>query len=205
MDSYDHLPDKKIEPVGELSNKFLSFGIKSFKEACVYVHNMDYGYNSTYDDKMILFKENCGTCTSKHAVIAGLAEELGIPLYKYVGIYKFTGDIAAGADEILKKYQVPYAPMIHCYLVYKQYRFDLTEGNNNGKKKSIDHFIHAEKVDPFITSKDEYLLFKKVVKDKILPSDEMEGVDEKQLLKAREEGILLLKYNIKTRIKNLNK
>lgn len=42
---------------------------------------------------MILFKEEKGTCTSKHAVIAGLAEELNIPLYKHVGIYKLTEEI----------------------------------------------------------------------------------------------------------------
>jgi hypothetical protein len=192
MDSYDKLPDAEINPVGELSIKFLDLGIKTFRGACDYVHTIDYGYNTNYDDKMIIFKEKKGTCTTKHAVIAGLAEELEIPLYKHVCIYKFTEDITTGVDEILKKFEIPYIPMVHCFLVYESYRFDLTDGNHNGKKKPIDDCIHSERVDPFISRKDEYLLFKKVLKEKILPSKEMEGIPEKTILKARAKGINLL-------------
>jgi len=192
MDSYDKLPDAEINPVGELSIKFLDLGIKTFRRACDYVHTIDYGYNTNYDDKMIFFKEKKGTCTTKHAVIAGLAEELEIPLYKHVCIYKFTEDITTGVDEILKKFKIPYIPMVHCFLVYESYRFDLTDGNHNGKKKPIDDCIHSERVDPFISRKDEYLLFKKVLKEKILPSKEMEGIPEKTILKARAKGINLL-------------
>ena len=203
MDSYDKIPDAEIEDKGEISKKFLELGITSFREACEYVHNIEYGYNSDYDDKMIFFKENKGTCTTKHAVITGLAEELNIPLYKYIGVYKFTDEISTGTNEILKKYDLPYVPMVHCFLVYNDYRFDLTEGNCNGKNTTIEEFIHEEKVNPFISRKDEYLLFKKVLKEKILPSKEMEGISERSLLKAREESIILLKEN--TKKQKLNK
>jgi len=204
MDSYDKLPDAEIKPVGELSRKFLELGIKSFKRACEYVHNIEYGYNSNYDDKLISFKEKKGTCTSKHAVIAGLAEELNIPLYKHVCVYKFTEEISTGANEILKKYKIPYAPMIHCFLVYKNLSFDLTEGNCNGKNVPIDEFIYEEKVDPFISGKDEYLLFKRVLKEKILPSKEMEGTTERSLLKARSESIRLLTKNMEKQRRKRN-
>jgi len=196
MDSYDKLPDAEIKPVGEISEKFLELGIKSFKQACEYVHNIEYGYNTNYDDKLIFFKEKKGTCTSKHAVAARLAEELNIPLYKHVCVYKFTEEISTGANEILKKYKVPHIPMVHCFLVYKNLRFDLTEGNSNGKNTTIDEFIYEEKVDPFISGKDEYLLFKSVLKKYILPSKEMEGIKERSLLKARSESIRLLTKNI---------
>jgi hypothetical protein len=201
MDSYNKLPDAEIKPVGIISRKFLDLGIKSFKGACDYVHNADYGYNTDYDDKMIFFKENMGTCTTKHAVIAGLAEELGIPIFKNVGIYKFTEKISTGTDKILKKYNLPYVPMVHCFLVYKDFRFDLTEDNCNGKNTHIDEFIHIEKVDPFISSKDEYLLFKRVLEENILHSKEMNGKSKKIILKAREESILLLKENVKRQFK----
>lgn len=196
MDSLDKLPDGKITLSGELSKKFLELGITSFKEACLLVHNMDYGYNSDRDDRMILFKENLGTCTTKHGVIAGLAEELGIPLYKKVGVYKLTEEVADGAEKIMEKYSVPFIPMIHCFLVYKNYRFDLTEGNNNGKKIPIEEFIQEEKVIPFITGKDEYLLFRKILNEKIMNMPVIQGIEKRTLLKAREEGIKLLKDNI---------
>ena len=197
MDSYDNLPDIAIKPVGEISKKFLELGITSFKEACEYVHNIDYGYNTNYDDKMIFFKEKKGTCTSKHAVIAGLAEELNLPLYKYVGIYKLTEEISSDTNKILVKYNIPYVPMAHCFLVYKDFRFDLTEGNCNGKNTTIKNFIYEKEVNPFISRKDEYFLYKRVLKEKVLPSKEMEGIKERSLLKAREESIILLKENTK--------
>ncbi len=196
MDSYDKLPDAQIKPVGELSRKFLELGIDSFKQACEYVNTIEYGYNSNYDDKLIFFKEKRGTCTSKHAVIAGLAEELNITLYKHVGVYKFTEEISTGANEILNKYKIPYVPMVHCFLIYRNFRFDLTQNNCNGKNTTIEEFLYEEKVKPFITGKDEYLLFKKVLKEKILPSEEMEGITERSLLKARSESIKLLMKNV---------
>ena len=196
MDSYENLPDRDITSQEEISQKFLELGIRSFKEACKYIHEVDYGYNSTYEDDLILFKENMGTCTTKHAIIAGLARELGIPLRKNVGVYRFTEEITTGAQKIQEKYNIPYIPMVHCFLVYKQYRFDLTEGNNNGKKTSIEDFIETREVEPFISRKDEYLWYKKVLKEKVLLSEEMKGIEERTLLKAREESILLLKKSI---------
>jgi len=203
MDSYNKIPNAEIKDKGEVSKRFLELGITSFREACEYVHNIEYGFNSNYDDKMIFFKERKGTCTTKHAVITGLAEELNVPIYKYIGIYKFTEEISTGANKILEKYKLPYVPMVHCFLVYKNYRFDLTEGNCNGKNTTIKEFIHEEKVNPFISRKAEYLLFKEVLKEKILPSKEMEGINERSLLKAREESIILLKEN--TKKQKLNK
>jgi len=196
MDSYDNLPDYEIKEMGDMSKKFLDLNISSFKEACLYVQDMEYGYNSDKDDPMILFKEKCGSCTTKHGVIATLAEELGIPLYKKVCVYKFTEEITTGVHEILKKYDIPYVPMVHCFLVYEKNQFDLTEGNINGKKKSIDDYIYAEKVEPFISRRDEYRLFRKILKEKVMPSEEMQGISERILLKAREEAIVLLKMAI---------
>ncbi|MBA7678077.1 hypothetical protein ES703_86348 [subsurface metagenome] len=87
--------------------------------------------------------------------------------------------------------------MAHCFLVYKDFRFDLTEGNCNGKNTTIKNFIHEEEVDPFISRKDEYLLYKRVLKEQVLPSKEMVGIKERTLLKAREESIILFKKIVK--------
>ena len=56
MDSYDKLPDVEIIPVGEFSEKFLEMGISTFIDACNYIHDIDYGSNTNYEDRMILFK-----------------------------------------------------------------------------------------------------------------------------------------------------
>ncbi len=196
MDKLTVFPDGPISGSGVISQKFLELDIHSFQDACRYVHHLPYGYNSDKDDLMILFKEAMGTCTTKHAVIGTLAAELDIPIEKNIGIYRMTEKIVTGTDAILKKYALPYFPMLHCFLVYDRYRVDLTEGNNNGKNCAIDEFLHTEKVIPNIAGKDEYLLYRKALKEKILPLDELQGVDMKRVLHAREEGLLLLKANI---------
>ncbi len=77
MNPFKVFPDKQITEAGPISKTFLGIGIRRFLDACRYVHAQPYGYNSDRDDLMILFKEKMGTCTTKHAVIASLAAELG--------------------------------------------------------------------------------------------------------------------------------
>ena len=196
MEKLTVFPDKPLSESGIVSAKFLRQGIDSFRDACRYVHDLRYGYNSDRDDLMILFKENKGTCTTKHAVIATLAQELALPIVKNVGIYAMTEEIVSGTDDILTKYKIPYVPMIHCFLVYGEHRVDLSEGNDNGKNRPIDDFLFTKKVEPNISAKDEYLLYRKALKEYILTRREMAGVDIRQILHAREEGLQLLKNNI---------
>lgn len=197
MDKLEVLPDKPLARGSLVSDKFLSMGIKSFIDACRYVHELPYGYNTDRDDLMILFKEKKGTCTTKHAVIATLAGELGLPIAKYVGIYAMTEEIVTGTNVILEKFSLPYVPMLHCYLVCGEYKVDLSEGNNNGKNRPIEDFLFAQKVDPNISAKEEYLLYRKALGIHILKGKEMAGVDVGQILHAREEALKLLKRNIK--------
>jgi hypothetical protein len=196
MDKLTVFPDGPISGSGVISQKFIALDIHSFLDACRYVHHLPYGYNSDKDDLMILFKEEMGTCTTKHAVIGTLAEELGLPVKKNIGIYRMTEQIVTGTDAILTKYGLPHVPMLHCFLVYGRYKVDLTEGNRNGKNCAIADFLHTEKVIPNIAGKDEYLRYRKALKEKILPLDELKGVDMQRVLHAREEGLLLLKANI---------
>ena len=196
MDKYSVFPDRAIVPSGMASSRFIGLGIDTFQAACRYVHELPYGYNSDRDDLMILFKEKMGTCTTKHAVVATLAAEVGLPIEKNIGIYAMTEAIVTGTDSILIKHGLPYLPMLHCFLVFKDNRVDLTEGNANGKNRSIDDFLHTEAVIPAITAKDEYLIYRNVLKDLIQNREELQGFDIKKVLHAREEGLALLKTNI---------
>jgi len=196
MDKPTVFPDGPIPGSGVISQKFTELGIRTFQEACRYVHQLPYGYNSDKDDLLILFKEHLGTCTTKHAVIGTLAAEMDILIEKNIGIYRMTEKTVTGTDAILAKYDLPYVPMLHCFLVYDRYRVDLTEGNNNGKNCAINEFLHTEKVIPNITEKDEYLLYRKALRERILPLEELQGVDMKRVLHAREDGLSQLKANI---------
>ncbi|MGD9176114.1 MAG: hypothetical protein PVF29_18255 [Desulfobacterales bacterium] len=197
MDPYSIFPNKTISKAGEISNQFISIAINTFMDACDYVHQVPYGYNSDRDDLVILFKEKMGSCTTKHAVIATLAAELDLPIYKRIGIYPMTETIVTGTHKILQTYDLPYIPMIHCFLEYREYRVDLTEGNQNGKNQPIDTLFYTERVEPNIPAKHEYRLYRQALKDRILLRDELKGVDIKRILHAREEGLELLKSLVK--------
>jgi hypothetical protein len=196
MISYSVFPNLSILKKGIVSEKFINLNIKNFWDACSYVHDLPYGYNSTTEDILILFKEGFGSCTTKHAVIATLAEELNISINKMIGIYPMTDDIVTGTNQILEKYRLPYLPMIHCFLIYDSYKVDLTEGNNNGKNRSIEEFLFTEKVIPNFSEKDEYLLYRKALKNHILIRKEMEGTKMNDVLHARSEGIILLRSKV---------
>ncbi len=196
MNPYAIFPERGVHESGAVSDTFRSLGIHSFLEACRYVHELPYGYNSDRDDLMILFKEKMGTCSTKHAVIATLAAELGLAISRGVGIYPMTEAIVTGAYKILSEYGLPYVPMIHCFLEYENYRVDLTEGNRNGKNRPIDDFLYTDRVAATISAKDEYMIYRKALSEVILKRAELKGVDIKRILHAREEGLILLKANI---------
>jgi hypothetical protein len=196
MDSYTVLPNPLITTEGIISGKFISLNITKFWDACKYVQKLPYGYNSTREDILILFKEGYGSCTTKHAVIATLAEELKINVHKIIGIYAMTEDSVTGTNRILEKYHLPYLPMIHCFLVHKSYWVDLTEGNNNGKNHPLEEFLYTEQVRPNISEKDEYFLYKNALKNTILHRKEFEGITILEILHARTEGIKLLRSKV---------
>ena len=196
MEAYTVFPNSPIDKKGIISEKFLELGSKTFWEACKFVQSVPYGYNSSPNNILILFKEGFGSCTTKHAVIATLAEELGITVYKRVGIYAMNEEIVTGTNLILDKYHLPYVPMIHCYLTYGSYRVDLTAGNKNGKNRSIEDFLYTENVIPNISEKDEYFLYRTALKDHILKRKEMNGIPMIDVLHARTDGIALLRSKV---------
>jgi hypothetical protein len=197
MDHYTVFPDETIVDKGPMAGTFLNMGIDSFHAACRFVHELPYGYNSNRDDPMTLFKENMGSCTTKHAIMAMLASELAISVDKHIGIYAMTEALVTGAQKILDRFGLPYLPMVHCFLVFEGHRVDLTEGNQNGKNGPIDDFLFMEKVTANLSAKDEYLLYRRALGDHVLPRAEFHAIIIKTILKAREEGLSLLKANIR--------
>jgi hypothetical protein len=53
--------------------------------------------------------------------------------------------------------------------------------------------LFTAKVQPNISAKDEYILYRQALKERILRRDELKGVDIKRILHAREEGLAHLK------------
>jgi hypothetical protein len=142
------LPDAIIQPKGLVSKVFIERGVKTFHEASYHVKGLPYGYNCSSDNAMILFEDGFGTCVVKHGVIARLAEELELPVYRCEGFYPLTDKIVTGVDKILADNSLPYIPRIHCFLAYEKNYIDLTEGNCTGKNGIIGTYLKIFRVKP---------------------------------------------------------
>ncbi len=142
----DLLPNAILHSKGEVSRAFLDIGITTFHQAAKYIHQLPYGYNDTSENSIILFKDGFGTCTTKHGIIARLAEEMELPVYRYEGFYALTDEIVTGVKDILGEYGLPYIPRTHCFLSYENLYIDLTEGNCTGKNRIVENYLDIFKV-----------------------------------------------------------
>jgi len=148
MNSIEALPDATLQAHGPIAEKFLQQGLKTFHEACRWTKNLPYAANSNSEDSLILFEEGHGSCTNKHGAIARLAQEHSLPVHKNLGFYRLNDEIVTGVNALLQPYGLDFIPQIHCFLVYEGCRVDLTEGNCNGKNKTIEDYDFVIQVTP---------------------------------------------------------
>jgi hypothetical protein len=160
LNSIVNLPNNKITESGEISRLFINEGIKDFYEACAWIKKLPYGYNSDKYDPLIIFKEKKGTCSTKHGAVAALAEEINLPVYKFIGFYKLDNSIVTSVDEVLNRYNLKYIPQTHCFIGCNSIFVDLTEGNCHGKNKNLAEFDLIIKVKPLLNGIEEKELYK---------------------------------------------
>jgi len=145
------LPNVSLSPQGPMSRRYLEQGLTTFHAACQWTKDLPYGRNTHSEDSLILFEEGHGTCTPKHGAVARLAQEHDLLVQKNLGFYRLNDEIATGVNAVLAPYGLDFIPQIHCFLVYQNYRVDLTEGNCNGKNKTIEDYDFVVPVEPDIT------------------------------------------------------
>ncbi len=124
----DAIPDFKIQAVGNISRACIDRGLMTFRAACDYVMHLDYGRNPDKEDPISVFRDNCGTCSTKHALLMGLAMENDFPHIRLIlGIIKMTKSNTPEISETLAKNKLDYIPEAHNYLKYEGRILDLTK------------------------------------------------------------------------------
>lgn len=81
----DRLLRHRIADRGEISREFLDRGLADMAVAVEYVRRLPYGRNTNRGDFRLVLREMKGTCSTKHALLACLAQEQGIPLQLTLG------------------------------------------------------------------------------------------------------------------------
>ncbi|MCS1351077.1 hypothetical protein [Mechercharimyces sp. CAU 1602] len=131
-------PSPSIRAVGQVSTDFLRQGITTFDEAKEWVCSLPYQRILDPSDPLRVITERRGTCSSKHALLAFLAKEMGLQLPLMLGIYRMNEQNTPGVGRVLRSYQLAYIPEAHCYVKIGEKREDYT------RQVTSDHSPFAE-------------------------------------------------------------
>jgi hypothetical protein len=120
-------PEFEISSAGPVSVAFLQRGVERFSQAASLVKSIPYGRNSRKDDLLIVFADNRGTCSTKHALLKVLANEHHYDeLHQMVGIYRMHAANTPPVADTLAKHRLSYIPEAHGYLRFHRHIFDYT-------------------------------------------------------------------------------
>jgi hypothetical protein len=142
----ERLPDFLLGAGGPVGREFVALGISSYREATRHVRSLPYGRNSDRSDWRLVLSEARGTCSTKHALLADLANENGRHVALVLGIYEMDELNTPGVGTVLKRHGIPRVPEAHCYLAHEGARVDLT-GEGRGVER-IESFVHEEEIEP---------------------------------------------------------
>jgi hypothetical protein len=140
--------DFPIQNNGKLSACVLSLGFKRFLPFAEYVRALGYGRTSDSHDVLAGIREKKGTCSSKHLLLASLAHECGHEdIQLTIGIYSMSEDNTPGVGPVLEQAGLKCIPEAHCYLKYKNSRYDFT-GLEKGLSSPFDALSLEQDVEP---------------------------------------------------------
>lgn len=124
-------PDFDIKSSGRISREFVDRDILTFKQASKFVRHIPYGRNANKNNLISIFTDNCGTCSTKHALLKQLADENNFSALKLViGIFRMNEKNTPEISTTLKLKDLQYIPEAHCYLRLKDQILDLTKQNS---------------------------------------------------------------------------
>ena len=144
MSSFEFL----IRPNGAASAHFMQQRATTFSEAADFVRHLPYQRNSSRHDPLIIFKEMRGTCSTKHAALALLAEEhQQSEVQLCIGIYRMNRQNTPGIGDTMEQYELNFLPEAHTYLRINGTIFDCT-GISSGKTSFADSLMEEIVIRP---------------------------------------------------------
>ena len=147
MQSWHVLPRVSLHSAGDVSRRFVGQGVQTYRDAGRYVHHLPYGRNTDRANYRLVLSEGRGTCSTKYALLAQLAQEQGLALALTLGIYHMTEANTPGVGPVLDRYGLDSLPEAHCYLSYAQQRIDVTRAGVKSAQ-SLQNFVGEEIIAP---------------------------------------------------------
>ena len=147
MRSWDALPDMRLGPAGPLTAEITARGVTDFRAAGRYLQTLPYGRTANRADFSAGLREGRGTCSTKHALLAALAQEHKLAVVLTLGIYEMHERNTPGVGAVLARYALAFIPEAHCYLNFEGTRIDVTRSGAD-PTEPIARFLHEETIVP---------------------------------------------------------
>ena len=122
----------EIKSRKQISQLFVNHNCFDFYSASEYVRNLPYARNLDKENLSTVFTDQCGTCSTKHALLKTLTEENNQSDYKLIlGIFRMNGKNTPKIKSVLENYNLKYIPEAHNYLKFKNQILDFTKKNSS--------------------------------------------------------------------------
>jgi hypothetical protein len=126
----------------------LDRGLTDFGQLAEYVRALPYNRNSDTANPALVLREECGTCSSKHRLLAVIAHDCDHPEFQLiVGMYAMSEQNTPGVGAVLGPASFTSIPEAHCYLKVGGDRFDFT-GLSAGSSSPFDALLAEHAVPP---------------------------------------------------------
>ena len=132
----------------EISQLFRQNQCFDFVSASEFVRNLPYQRNLNKDNLATVFTDNCGTCSTKHALLKKLAKENNQPDFKLIlGIFRMNGEDTPKIKSVLHTQNLEYIPEAHNYLKFKNQILDFTK-KNSSENDFINDLLEEIEIEP---------------------------------------------------------
>lgn len=138
-------PNNPLHP-GKATNLLSPYGIQSFHEAILWIWRLPYGRTSDRSNFLLVPIEQRGACSAKHAFLSEVAREQSIPLHLYIGIFMMNRQNTPGIGSTLEENGLTSIPEAHCYLKFKNTRYDFTAYAEPPTSCPQVEFLYEERV-----------------------------------------------------------
>jgi hypothetical protein len=192
MHSWEALPQSSLIVTGPVSTEIVARGILDFRASGRYLHSLPYGRTADRTDFFAVLHEGRGTCSTKHALLAALAQEQSLPVKLTLGIYEMHERNTPGVGAVLAQYSLSSLPEAHCYLMYEGRRIDITRSGVE-PAELIAQFLHEEIITPEQIGEYKVALHRRVMQDWVMNNPALvKGRNFEEVWQIREACITVL-------------
>ncbi|WP_232829150.1 hypothetical protein [Aureibaculum luteum] len=133
------MKDFQLHSNDDLTFQIRNSGVKSWKDLIDTVKRIKYGRTSKRSDLELVWTEQKGTCSSKHAFLKKVADLNKIPNVKLMlCMFKMNTVNTPSIGNALDGQPITYNPEAHCYLSIEEENIDITSSKSSFSKIKDD-------------------------------------------------------------------